>query len=386
MLQKPQVAMLSHYFLPDLGGVEKHSAYLAQNYQRLGWQVDIVTTGGDLDRERSEPISSLDRAISQLNIHRFTFPKIKFIGLFKIWWQLVTRFGTLFSQADLIHVHDVMLWYLPLRLLFPHKRVVLTVHGWEGVYPLPLKYKLIKWLGCWLADEIICVGEYIGRHYQIKCDQVVYGGFDQDRLISESDVTAKHSGFNSEQSFSQRLSSNQPLNLVYLGRLAADTGLPILLKALESLNTRTEIEVDSQVWRIKFIGDGPLRTDCEQLGQVTGMVKQIEPHLQTAQIAVVGGYLSGLEALAAGCKVLAVADHQLKQDYWQLSPFSHWVEIVAYPDELLQILTDYARDYARQSQSYPSQHQQIRKKIIDYSWKNLPLPALAKQIMDSYSE
>jgi len=44
--------------------------------------------------------------------------------------------------------------------------------------------------------------------------------------------------------------------------------------------------------------------------------KRVKQELRQAQICWASGYLSALEAMTAGCLVMAGAKNELKQDYW----------------------------------------------------------------------
>jgi len=100
---------------------------------------------------------------------------------------------------------------------------------------------------------------------------------------------------------------------VYVGRLAEDTGLRLLLTGWQEL----ELQVKDTI-ELVFVGDGELRAECEKVGEVLGWVseKQVKQELRQAQICWASGYLSVLEAMAAGCVVEVGAENELKQDYW----------------------------------------------------------------------
>ncbi len=314
-----RLLIFTPYFHPHLGGVEKHVLKTAGWLQRTGWQVKIIT------RQHQAGLPTKEQ-VQNLPVRRFSFPEIKVLGLLIIWWRILSRYWRLIRQSDVIHVHDVMIWLLPLRVLFPRKQIVLTMHGWEGVYPIPRKNIWIKRLSAALANKVICVGEYISKYYGVKCDQVIYGGVDQDSILSEAKLKRKW-----------QLKPGEKLKIVYLGRLAEDTGLKLLLEAWEQLPEQIRSR-----YELVFVGDGELRQECEWAGQVLGWLheEQVQSELRSAHICFASGYLSALEGLAAGCKVLVGAQHQLRVDYWELSKLKQHIMVVKNIEESLKLLTD----------------------------------------------
>ncbi|KUK79071.1 MAG: Glycosyltransferase, group 1 family protein, partial [Microgenomates bacterium 39_7] len=246
------------------------------------------------------------------------------------------------KKAEIIHVHDVMVWCLPLRLLFPRKKIILTMHGWEGVYPLPKKNILLKQLGGWLANKVICVGEYVKKYYQVSCDQVVYGGVSDDFVSS--------------------LKKTRDIQLMFVGRLEADTGLKILLESLSNLSKDKKTSL-----RVVFAGDGKLKAECEDFGTVAGWLdeKDLAKKMRQTKLVVAGGYLSALESLAAGCEVIAVADSPLKKDYWQMSELDRWISVASSSDKFQELILNFSLDLVKSKKPQP-------KEIMrQYSWGNM---------------
>lgn len=300
--QQKNIVMITPLFSPHLGGVEKHVLELSKELIKNGYGVEIIT-----HRHQTDLVCKED--LVGIKIHRFFYPKFRFFGLITIWWQMISKYLNLFKKAQVIHVHDVMIWFLPLRILFPKKRVVLTMHGWEGVFPIPKKNILLKKISAIFANKVVCVGEYISKHYQVRCDEVIYGG------VSDSFFSSSWQKQNT---------------LVYLGRLESDAGLPILLELIKKDKKSGVI----------FAGDGFLRSQCEAVGKVTGWLpeKKIASLLSNTRWCVASGYLSALEALASGCEVIVIADNQLRQDYWQLGEIRKLLHVVKNSQEMSEVI------------------------------------------------
>lgn len=326
--ERKLVLMITPYFYPHLGGVEKHVLEISRTLVNRGFNVEVITDHFQNNLAKNEELDGI-------KIFRFLYPKIKFIGLIVIWWQMVFRYLAQFRKADAVHVHDVMIWILPVRVLFPRKKIVLTMHGWEGVFPIPKKNIFLKKISAIFANKVICVGEYIGKYYHLSCDKVIYGGV---------------SGI-----FSDSLKHKQN-SLVYLGRLETDAGLPTLLK---SLNDKCNLDMI-------FVGDGSLRSQCEKYGKVLGWLpeKKIANLLASTSWCVASGYLSALEALASGCEVIVIADNQLKQDYWQLGELNDFLHIIKNSQEMSQIINQIEIKKIRSKNTF-------QKTSNQFSWEKL---------------
>lgn len=376
-----RLVFFADYFLPHLGGVEHHVAHLTQVLAQRGWHIDIITrrfkTG--LSVKESGATLNPDWSGLKITIHRVAIPAVKYLGLFILWLKLIINYGRLIKQADVVHIHDVMVWYLPFKLLFPGKKVVLTMHGWEGVFPISRKNLYLKQLSAVLADYTLAVGAYLERYYQLQDhsqpDAVIYGGCEALGSPAKDDVTENdgqkskqgQAGCNREQQAEQPSYSkaeHKP-RCVYLGRLAPDTGLPLFLSALAKI--REERPSLFNYFHFEFWGGGPLKPRCAQLGQVRGWVQEPQAKLQQAQLAVVGGYLSALEALAAGCVTLATAQHRLKEDYWHLSPFNSYLHLFLTPIELEQTLTA----YQQQPEQFQAAVQAGQQWALSQTWQSL---------------
>jgi len=304
--------MITPYFYPHRGGVETHVWQICKRLQKRGWRVRVITQKDKLSLPDQE-------SIGQLEIKRICFPHQKIVGLLVIWWRVLTSALRCARESEVIHIHDVLLWCLPLRLIFPRKKIILTVHGWEGHYPVLKKERWLKRLSVGLASYCFGVGHYLKKYYQVQCNRWIYGGVS---LATESE-----NGLRPNR-------TKRVWKMAYLGRLARDTGLPILLKSLSELGERDLKKISPQ-----FIGDGALRDDCEKWGQVTGWLndQQVNERLRQTEVIIASGYLSALEAWAAGCEVIAVADNQLKLDYWLLSPFAGWLHMACSQQELTNL-------------------------------------------------
>jgi glycosyltransferase involved in cell wall biosynthesis len=163
-----KILFITHYFSPHIGGVEKHVQEVAKSLERKGNSVVILT-------EKYDKLLKDTEIVDGIKVVRFSYPHIKFLGIKFIWWQIF-RNRKLIKDADVVHIHDVFVWYLPFRFLYPAKRVYTTFHGWEGKWPIPFGNILQKRLAVRLSSGTIAVGKYIEKYYGIKTNKIIYGG------------------------------------------------------------------------------------------------------------------------------------------------------------------------------------------------------------------
>jgi len=296
--------IITESYLPNLGGVEKHIAGIKPYLEKDGIEVSIINKN---------------------EIFKNKKPK-KFLGLLQIWWAIAKQIR-LIQQTDIILIHDVFIYYLPFKLIFPKKKVITTFHGWEKTYPIPFKNIFYKQLAQKLSNKTISIGNYINKYYHLnnKNNYLSYGAVD---LPSQLDLTQK-----AKNSF------------LYVGRLEKDTGLSIFLELLDILSKKKII------FSVKFCGDGPMKKNCEQYGQVLGFVK-VEEHLAKSEICFAGGYLSILEAMAYKNIVLSAFNNELKKDYLLSSPFAKTIACADNAQELFEQYTNLKNKTAIITQNY----------------------------------
>lgn len=239
------ILFISHHKYPHIGGVEKHVKEITEILVKDGHFVKIVS----------------EEDIKQ--------PKIKFFGLIYIWfWFFKNIF--LIKKSDVVHIHDVFVWFLPFRFLFPFKKVFVTFHGWEGKYPIPMYNIINKKIANKLTNGSIAVGKYIEKYYGIKANYIIHGA------VKTVNNTRNNKTKNS---------------IVWLGRKDIDTGY---------LEFQRWLTKQKNKYTVKYITNEP----------------NPEKHLKTAEYCAPSGYLSYLEAKNFGCKILLFPNNQLKKDYW----------------------------------------------------------------------
>lgn len=320
-----KIVFLTASFYPSIGGVETHTYQLAGELVRKHHKLTVITeqaqpkdlglakiyhselmSASEAKSEKSdvESVQANSYFNRKLRVYRFYFGKPGRLKKFKIWWTIF-KYRDLIREADVVHCHDVFIWYLPFRFLYPGKKVFTTFHGYETKVPPEKKAVLIRKISEKLSRGTVCVGDFIKNWYGTKPDMVTYGGVDRATLRSGRLVTDRV--------------HHKKLKIVLVGRLADDIGIPLYIKVLALLKKK----------KIPFIldvyGDGEYKFSLRRFGRVQSFSSHLYPVLRRADIVFASSYLIMLEALVLGKPIYAVYSNKLKKDYLLDSPFKKYV-------------------------------------------------------------
>ena len=309
------ILFLSYSYLPNIGGVERHIAHLSGKLLSDKHQVSLITL-------INNGIASKSEVLNGVKVYRIKYSR-SFLTRWLDWFRLFRLFPFLFTQ-DVIHFHDYKMFWSFGLLIYPFlrlsgKKVFITFHGWEGIYP-PRKIDIYKRKVCeWLASGNICIGHFIEKWYGTKADIVSYGGVD----IPVADAVSNCD------------------NIVYIGRLEKDTGIEDYLTAWS--------EIVKKYSELKFFicGGGSLeqrlqdRVKEQQIKNVVfkGFVQYVSFFLSSAKVVYTSGYFGILEAFAQTKSVVATYDNELKKDYLEMLPQSEGVLWIAKNSSQIELMT-----------------------------------------------
>jgi len=338
MQKSMKILFLTRLYWPHVGGVEKHVYSLSTSLSTRGHRVTVLTTQYDKKLKSREKRDGIQ-------IIRFKQPGIKYLGLFYTWHWLLKNID-LIKESDIIHIHDVFIWYLPFRILFPRKPVYTTFHGRWGKYPIPFSDIIQKRLGAKLSKGVISIGEYIPRNYGFKSDITLYGAVNKVqnskfKIQNDKSIHSASSGLMLSKVEASKF------KIIYVGRLDNDIALDIVLEAFSKLSG----------YDFEFIGDGEKRKECEKYGKVHGFTDPT-PFYKKAKFCFASGYLTIHEALANKCLVFVAYRHPLQRDYYKLTPFSKFIYSSDNPEKLAERLL------------YLNKNKKAAQKLIDagYNW------------------
>lgn len=330
-----KILFLVPRYAPAVGGVEKHTAHLAQELIHRGFSITVLTTSHQPGLKPSEIIAGVK--VIRLPFQHFNH-KLQT-------WQWIWQHRQLFVDADIVHIHDVFWWYYPLRIYYFNKKVFTTFHGYEGP-------GLPRWQAVWhrrlvekLSYRTIAVGEFIKKWYGQNPDLIIYGAADQQG-VSDKTTAKKNSA-------------------VFLGRLEEDTGIMMYLEALQRIQPKINLDV---------YGEGSFLNRAKKFVQRRKLdVKfylwqtRVDQLYNSHEYAFVSRYLAILEAMQSKRLVLVVYNNQIKKDYLTMHPASKWMVIAGSAQELaekLQKLSE-AQKNNMIKQAYDWAEQQTWPKLAD---------------------
>lgn len=346
-----KIIHLAPYYEPHLGGVETHVRELNKYLLKDGHEVTVFCEEHDKNLPNEEIISGV-RVIRMPSLSfksRFLFFGFlnKFYYKLKV-WTWIARQGQLLVAADIIHIHDVFWWIWPIYP-FVYFKTFLTFHGWEGKYPISILAKIHRYYNAMSAKKTIHVGEFIQHFYWDKPAVVIFGGAKEALLKEQLELpNSSHELYISEKS-----------RLVFIGRLEEVNELKKTLAFFRLMKEKYP------KIKITFVGDGSWRKECEELGLVTGFVKNVDSYIRMADLVCANSYLSILDSQALGKLVCAFYSNPVKESYLKTFIGAKYMFIETEPSEMLQNFEKITN----------KQVVVVAKKIKDFiqqqSWKNV---------------
>lgn len=323
-----KIVFISPAFYPSIGGVETHVLEVSRELVRRGHSVKVITEQKSSDwqsylssdneagklKSIEESTYFVHKKLDQIDIYYFKFGQPSFLKKFKIWILMLHNLN-LFRHADIIHAHDVFIWYLPLRFILFQKKIFTTFHGYEGKFPPEDKAILIRSISNKLSYGSINVGAFIEKWYRTKSDYVTYGGVKEIKNL-ENKIYEKR----------------KKIKILLVGRLEKDISVQTYADTLKELTKK------SVPFTLTVIGDGSFRKLLESYGSVLGFKKNIQKYIKKHDVIFASSYLLILESLQMGKQVLSAYSNPLKHDYLHNSPFEKFITISSSHKELAKVI------------------------------------------------
>jgi glycosyltransferase involved in cell wall biosynthesis len=294
-LPRSTIVQVVSYYPPHLGGMENCAAQIAEGFVEKGYAVSVYTSGISYSLSTVKSSKSL---VHYLKSIEFAHTPI----IFTLFFRLLAL-----QRHSLIHLHVAQAFspeivYLISKLrgipYIAHIHLDVDPSGPFGFLLETYKKLFLKWV-LKSAAKIICLSE------------------SQKRLIASKyalpleSIAVIPNGVAKEYFVGKRTKQNPVPHLLFVGRLAAQKNLSLLIEAVSQMQTSALLDI---------VGEGELRENIETLiqkyglhnvklhGQKTG--RELLELYKSADIFVLpslkeGVSLAMLEALAAGLPVVA---------------------------------------------------------------------------------
>jgi glycosyltransferase involved in cell wall biosynthesis len=316
-----KIVQLTPFYFPHIGGVEHHVEQLNAKLlkTKLQTSISVIT----LQHDAALPLIDSRKEVA---VHRMPMADTnnKLIFKFSLWLQ-IWKLRQLLFEADVIQIHDIFWWLIPVLPFISRQKVFITFHGYEG-NTLP-KWNQIFWkrVAEKFTNGSIAIGEFQRKWYGIEPSYISYGAAE-----SSSSVKLRMTKKDKRQ-------KTEDKRLVFIGRLETDNGIMKYLEAVKELRG-AKLKLD-------IYGDGTLRDTAEEYVRkyklpvkFYGFTEAAAKQLPNYDIAFVSRYLSIIEALGVGIPVIAQYNNELQLDYLQLAPFAKWITIAQDSKEMSESL------------------------------------------------
>lgn len=323
--------MLTRYFSPHFGGVEKHVELLSKELLKRGHSITLITEQYSLDL----PLEEIIDGVRVVRIPYFALNSKRLV------WTWMCEHENLFADADLVHVHDVFWWYWPIHILLLFKPVFITFHGYEGSEPPTKKAIIQRKISEKISRGSICVGEFMKKWYYASPTRIMYG----------ASLSSKYVG--------KKLDNNA----VFWGRLDIDTGINVYSEAVQKIPNVS----------LFIFGDGPLSEEICRANTknitLKKWTKNISLEIAKHRFAFVSRYLSILEAMQARKLVFAVYNNEIKKDYLMCHPMHDNMIIAGTASELVKKFNEIKKNPAKEKRmvdaAYAWAKEQTWEKLAD---------------------
>jgi glycosyltransferase involved in cell wall biosynthesis len=324
------ILFICRLYWPHRGGVEKHVERLAAELMKRGHTITIITE----QFESELPLEETHKGVKVVRLPYFALRSKRAV------WTWIERQLAYVDCADVVHIHDVWWWYVPILVLRPLKRFYVTNHGYEGIDPPKRKAVLLRKMGEKLSSGTICIGDFMRKWYLAAPIIVSYGAAD---AVLGKPMRAK--------------------SALFLGRFEYDTGFDMYW---EAASTIPGLSVD-------YYGEGTL-------GKASFIKKSkrlvLKPWIDRPEImyqkyryAFVSRYLAIVEAMQAKRLVIAVYNNEIKRDYLMCHPMRDSMVVAGsvkeMKDKMLAIMKDSELEQRMIDRAYEWAREQTWGKMAD---------------------
>lgn len=231
----------------------------------------------------------------------------------------INRFHpSLFNKFDVVifsgNIRNLSYWKLLFRPRWKNvgPKLLLWTHGWYGKESTLIKF--IKKIYYKRADGLLLYGNYAKN-------LMIQEGFDSSKLFViknslnyDKQLTLRNSIIESNL-YKEKFSNTYPV-IIFIGRLIPEKKLDMVISALGALKK------DNRYFNLVFIGDGPVKSDLENLARLEGIENNVlfwgacydervnAELIYNADLCVSPGNvgLTAIHSLMFGCPVISNKD------------------------------------------------------------------------------
>ncbi|MDX2038293.1 MAG: glycosyltransferase family 4 protein [Isosphaeraceae bacterium] len=248
-----KIALVTRRYPPLIGGAEKVLSYLAEAFADAGAEVSVLTS-------RLDPtLPALERPRPRLEIVRLPTSPVRILGT----WIHMTAIQRWLAR------HPVDLAYVS---MMKHDAYATLGAGAKRGFPVVLRPEGAgatgdvawqKWgrFGSRIAARCRTATAYTAISSAVR-DELEADGYPSERIVDiPNGVPMPETAW---------VPPEQPRRAVYVGRLAREKGLDVLI---ESWRRVVERAPDA---RLRLVGDGPIRGELEALTEEVGLDESVE--------------------------------------------------------------------------------------------------------------
>lgn len=294
--------VVPQYPYPVVGGLEKQAHELATELVLKGIAVHVLS--GRIYAEQADR-----EIVDGVVVHRLPWSRRRWLRWLTMPWLVWRAFGQRMPEIDVVHCH-VFSGFGLASILLAHAfgkpiLVKLPNVGADGVPGL--RAQAFGFVREWIfrqADAVVAMSSESVR-------ELTAIGFDLRRILTTPNgiaIPLRH--------LRAAPVAEQPVRLVFVGRLSAEKGVADLIAALSRV---AQFQSGTIRWTLDLIGDGPLRSELQTRAVAAGIASQIRfrGHVHEVQRALLDydalllpSYREGnsnaiLEAMAAGMPVVS---------------------------------------------------------------------------------
>ena len=285
-MRKYKIILLTGFFYPRTGGVEKVVNNLSKELAKNNMEVAVITKKYSNELKERE-------SMGDVKIYRIPMGNGRLRLLYL--WKWVYKNRKMILENDILQFHDVstFVWCLPIILKVFKKPRFIVFHGYES-YPIKSRYKILRLIISKSVDNYACVSKSLENFYPVKSKNVFYNG------VKKVNVGTK-----------------KTKDACFISRIESDTFLLDYLRGLKLLREKYNIN-----FKLDVYGDGSLKNECEDYVkenklnvEFKGFIRNADKFLKDYKYSFATQYLSVLESMASGTLVISMCKNRFREDF-----------------------------------------------------------------------